>query len=342
MSAPSAQVTPSPVWLRSRGFDAMFVFGTAGLALVSGLVVVARPSLFGFLLFLDLWLLGYHHIFATMTRVGSDRRAVQEHRFLMTRLPFLVALGVWALLSIGEGAALAGVYFYWQWLHYTRQSYGVERMYWRKMHGGDAPRIDRLTWSAIYVLPFAGLLYRSVQGQDEFLGGKSLWIPVPRDLMLAVAAVAAVLTCAWLVREAAMSIRSRSISPHSLYVISHIVVFAVGYGLIKNVTHGWLVINMWHNAQYVMVVWMYNRGRFKSGVDPDHRLVSKLSQPGRAIQYFAISIGLSTVVYLFLGLGTALVAGTTVPALVYMSINFHHYIVDSFIWKTRKPQHQKN
>ena len=117
----------------------MFVAGTAGIALVSGLVV-ARPSLFGVVHFLDVWLLGYHHIFAPMTRVGSSRTAVREHHFLMTRLPLLVAVGVWGLLSIGSGAALSAVYFYWRRLHYTRQSYGVERMYGRKAHGGSAER----------------------------------------------------------------------------------------------------------------------------------------------------------------------------------------------------------
>ena len=340
LAAP-AEVEGAP-WLRSRSFDSVFVVGTASVALISGLIVAARPSLFGVVLFLDIWLLGYHHIFATMTRVGSSRNAIREHHFLMTRLPLLVAVGVWGLLSIGSGAALSAVYFYWQWLHYTRQSYGVERMYGRKAHGGNAPPMDRLTWSVIYVLPFSGLLYRSVQRQDEFLGGDAIWIPVPRQLMLATAAIAAVLTVIWLGREAVSSVRAHRVSPRSVYIVSHIAVFSVGYGLMADVTHGWLVINIWHNAQYVLVVWLYNRGRFKAGIDKKHSFVSGLSQPGRAVPYFAICIGLSAIVYLFLGFGTAIVAGTAVPAIIYMSINFHHYIVDSVIWKTRKPEHQEH
>ena len=65
-------VTPpieGPVWLRSRTSDSMFIAGTAGIALVSDLVV-ARPSLFGVVHFLDIWLLGYHHIFDPITRGG--------------------------------------------------------------------------------------------------------------------------------------------------------------------------------------------------------------------------------------------------------------------------------
>lgn len=333
--------TQAPVWLRNRSFDSVFLFGTAAAALLSGLVVVARPSLFATVLFLDIWLLGYHHIFATMTRVGSNRNAIREHRFLMTRLPVLVAAGVAALIVVGGGAAVAAVYFYWQWLHYTRQSYGVERMYWRKKHGGEAPPIDRTTWSVIYVLPFAGLLHRSWQGQNEFLGGDSMWIPVPRGLMLTGAAVAAALTVAWIVRTIAASVRARAVSAHSMYIMSHIVIFSVGYGLIEDVTHGWLVINVWHNAQYVLVVWMYNRGRFKNGIDPAHKFISGLSQPGNAVPYFAICVGLSALVYIGLGFGTAAFAGTAVPVLIYMSINFHHYIVDSVIWKTRKAEHRQ-
>ncbi len=336
--APSVAATP---WLRNRNFDLTFVVGTAAVALASGMIVVARPSLFGLILFLDIWLLGYHHIFSTYSRIADSRASLREHRFLTLQLPFLVLGGVGLLVGIGGTAALAAVYFYWQWLHYTRQSYGVERMYGRKEHGGQAPPSDRLMWSVIYVVPFAGLLHRSAQAQDEFLGGESWWIPVPSAAVVVGVAVAAAIALAWVGRESMRAMASRTISPHTLYVASHLVIFSVGYGLIEDVTHGWLVINVWHNAQYVLVVWMYNRGRYKNGVDPEHSFVSGLSQPGRVVPYFAISVGFAAIVYLFLGFGTALLAGTAAPALVYMSINFHHYIVDSVIWKTRKATHQQ-
>ncbi|MGH6921619.1 MAG: hypothetical protein ACREJ0_28440, partial [Geminicoccaceae bacterium] len=60
------QATVAPAgWLRSRSFDLGFIVGIAVLALGSGAIVVVRPNLFGFVLFLDLWLLGYQHVVAT-------------------------------------------------------------------------------------------------------------------------------------------------------------------------------------------------------------------------------------------------------------------------------------
>ncbi len=45
-------------------------------------------------------------------------------------------------------------------------------------------------------------------------------------------------------------------------------------------------------------------------------------------------------VLLALAIGS-LVAAVVAPILVYQTINFHHYIVDSLIWKVRKKPLQK-
>jgi hypothetical protein len=45
---------PPAAWLRSRSFELWFILGIAALALLSGAVVVARPSLFPLVLFLGI------------------------------------------------------------------------------------------------------------------------------------------------------------------------------------------------------------------------------------------------------------------------------------------------
>lgn len=127
-------------------------------------------------------------------------------------------------------------------------------------------------------------------------------------------------------------------------MLSHTAVFGVGYLAIPDIDHGWLAINMWHNAQYMLVVWMYNRNRFKAGISTEHRWLSTLSQPRNVAKYFGVTLGLTVVAYL--GLNSVLIAlpaSTLVLSLVaYQTINFHHYIVDSVIWKVRKPQIRSN
>jgi hypothetical protein len=128
-------------------------------------------------------------------------------------------------------------------------------------------------------------------------------------------------------------------------VISHHVIFLAGYLLIEDITIGWLVLNVWHNAQYILIVWCYNNNRFKSGVDEQHRFLSTISQTKNVVLYFAVCLGLSTIVYTLLGQasdGMESYSAVPVTLTVFMILNFHHYVVDGIIWKVRKPALQRN
>ena len=72
---------PSAGWLRGTAFDSIFIFGIAGVALLSGAAVLHEPKLFPAILVLDLWLLGYHHVVSTYTRLCFDRTSLQELSF---------------------------------------------------------------------------------------------------------------------------------------------------------------------------------------------------------------------------------------------------------------------
>jgi hypothetical protein len=47
-----------PGWLLDPRFDRHFIFTSAAIAILSGVLVAARPGLFVPVLMLDLWLLG--------------------------------------------------------------------------------------------------------------------------------------------------------------------------------------------------------------------------------------------------------------------------------------------
>jgi hypothetical protein len=90
----------------------------------------------------------------------------------------------------------------------------------------------------------------------------------------------------------------------------------------------------------MLVVWMFNRNRFKAGVHTEHRWLSTLSQPRNIAKYFGVTLGLTVVAYVGLNVVLVAVPAMTLPValIAYQTINFHHYIVDSVIWKVRKPQ----
>ena len=120
--------------------------------------------------------------------------------------------------------------------------------------------------------------------------------------------------------------------------MSHVAITVISYIVVTDVTRGWLFINIWHNAQYVMIVWMHNNNRFHQGVDPRHRFLSTISQRRHAPAYFLVCIGLATVLYLAVQQGLSLLANQMISASLvgYMIINFHHYIVDAIIWRRRR------
>jgi len=325
-------------WLRSVPYDLTLILGVALVALASGWAVVARPELFPVLLFLDLWLLGYHHVVSTFTRLAFDQQSFRSHRFLVLGLPFLVLGAVLAAGWLTGGWILSTTYLYWQWFHYTRQSYGIERVY-RRRAGGAVPGQERATRWMLYSVPLWGILYRSYQSPETFLGIELKTLPMPRELVLVAGAAALALSLWWLSTLVRSLAAGEPLRGHSLYLISHVVIFTVSYVLIEDLDHGWLVANVWHNAQYILFVWHFNANRFRQGVDSKSRLLSSLSQPKNLVWYFVTCLTISTVAYFGLDRALEMLAGrSTLPLflIAYQTINFHHYVVDGLIWKVRK------
>lgn len=324
-------------WLRSPAFDWTLIAGTTLLALVSGLAVAADPRLFGPILALDLWLLGYHHVVATFTRLAFDAHSFAEHRFLVTWLPLLVLAGV-LLTAVTVGTwALATLYLYWQWFHYARQSYGISQAYRRKATGVDIE--DGWSFQVLfYLVPLWGILHRSAQNPPNFLGFDLKVLPVSPLVADLVGWCAMGSVVYWLGLKAVAAWQGRLPVLHTLYVGSHYAVFITGYILIDHIDFGWLVLNVWHNAQYLLFVWLYNNSRFQGRIDERHRLLSILSQRENVVRYVLICLGLSTAIYASLRAGISLLPFAVLPALAvtYQTINFHHYIVDAIIWRRRK------
>src|SRR5215467_7467321 len=85
-------------WLRSLTFDSIYIFGTLSLATAAGSIVIGQPALFLTVFLLNGWLLGYHHVVSTFTRLTFDSESYRQNRFLIVWLPIFV-LGTVTLLS---------------------------------------------------------------------------------------------------------------------------------------------------------------------------------------------------------------------------------------------------
>ena len=323
-----------PGWLSGFAFDRHFIVTTAAIAILSGVLVSARPGLFLPVLLLDLWLLGYHHVVSTYTRLCFDRAAFRKYHVLVVAgLPATFAVVAFVGASAGI-AALATIYLYWQWFHYTRQSWGIAQAY-RRAAGGIADN-PHLAKAAFYLVPLWGILHRAHQAPDEFLGLPVMHPPVPGIAVDIVGILAVAALGWWAVTRVYLWRQNRLPAGHTLYMLSHFAVFYTGYIAIENIDAGWIALNIWHNAQYIAFVWLQNNKRFADGVKEagePARFLSWLSQRRNLWAYMGVCLAISTAVYA--GIQWS-VAGMAALMIVYQTINFHHYIVDAIIWRRPK------
>ncbi|MBL4790684.1 MAG: hypothetical protein JKY60_17105 [Kordiimonadaceae bacterium] len=326
------------------------IFGVLILAIMSGVIVLLNPALFIPVLFADLWLLGYHHVISTFTKLAGTAQDREDNKFLIYYLPFIVLGAVFSIQYLVGTWAIVTIYFFWQWYHYTRQSYGISTFYRHKSGVKNSSTPPRLDLAAIWAVPIWGVVHRCAQGWEKFLF-QPVWLPqIPlwADTVVGVAASAVLLW--WFVTKITDWSQGNLAYGSFFYVVSHHTAFYIGYIFIPDITFGWLVSNIWHNAQYILFVWLFNQNRFQSAETKEQSPVLHwLSQrnPFRTLAYFFVSIVLTTLLYNGLDMGvnwisgadTAKVAAFTI--ILYQTINFHHYIVDSRIWKARKKSHQK-
>lgn len=326
----------NPGFLLGTRFDSTFILGLPLFALASTMLVLAQPSLFPVVLAMDLWVFGYHHVIATYTRLCFDRESFGQHRFLLFWLPPIVLV---ATLAAGLGIGIwviSTVYLYWQWFHYARQSWGVAQIYRRKA----GKLIDEPLWLSqviFYLVPVWGILNRSFQQPATFIGVEVRALPVPGFLVDAVGIAAGLGVAIWCAMRVRMWLRGELPLAQTLYIASHFVMFTAAYVLIEDITYGWLAVNIWHNTQYLLFVWLFNNQKYRAGIDPKARLISTLSQTGSIARYFAVTLAITVIAYAGARYLLLDVMAIAVPIiLIYQTLNFHHYIVDSVIWKARK------
>src|SRR5439155_6830446 len=117
--------------------------------------------------------------------------------------------------------------------------------------------------------------------------------------------VLAALLAWWVVGRAAAWLRGEMPVAHTLYMASHFAMFIAAYLLIPNLDHGWLALSVWHSAQYLLFVWLWNHNRFRAGVDPEQLLLSGISQAHRGLRFYLACFAISTLFFGALLVGLA-------------------------------------
>jgi hypothetical protein len=330
--------------LLSPAFDHLLTTGLFVLACALGVTALSSPAALAGVVVLNLWLFAYPHVGSTYTRLVLDRASVPRHRWLLFALPPVVLAATIGVTALGGIVTLTTVYFVWQTYHYTKQSYGIARAY-RRARGGSPEGHDRLTDVVIFAFPLAGLAHRMHQRPTEFYWNPIRLPDVPGPIVWSLGAFAIGSLLVYLVRLAR---RGQSpFAPETRFVLSHVAITTISYLVVREITSGWLFINIWHNAQYLLFVYAFNARRFARGHEPAARVLSWVSQRNTGNEsrsrlpfYVALCLALGSGFYFFLGQTTAhfeTAWALPVVLVVHHAVNFHHYLVDAVIWKTARP-----
>lgn len=331
-------------YLRNPYFDYSFILGLPAIAIISASVVVLNPQLFGLVLILDLWLLGYHHVISTYARLASDWKSFSEHKELLLYLPIGIIAAVAVTIHFFGVWVITTLYLHWQWFHYTRQSEGIAKslcMKTKSDHGSKA-QLNRLVF---YLVPISSFLIMSSRGHETFLYAPVWVMPIPAELALLLGYFTLMLFVYWLFVQLKALYKSEIQFTYFAYLVSHHLIYLVAYVLITDITFGWLAINIWHNAQYILFVWHFNSSRHKAGFDKTKPIISYISQPHRWLIYFLSCVLATFIFYQSVGQIVSWLSPYSVlplAVIAYQTINFHHYVVDSVIWKLRKKSIQAN
>lgn len=300
-------------------------------ALFAGALALGSAPLMLAVLFVDTWFFANPHLVATYTRIRAISPAIRTHWFLIFVAPLLIAVILTVIALAYETAGLFAVYFAAQAFHVARQSYGIARRHELRPSG----RHQRLPCFLIHIFPLWGYLHRSAQAPGSFLG-YPIWLPpVPQELANSAGVVAVAAFLYWIWRLFKQKGQAQRNGPFNGFVFSHLLVSFIGYFWIGDITVGWLVVNVWHNIQYLIFV--HRQGRSGAhGPSPSRPSWPEMLKAtavffipcavlGAAVYGIANGVGQSL---LWLGFPTVLIA--------HFVLNFHHYLADSLIWKRRR------
>lgn len=330
-SACSHQVKAKGLLPAHPAFDAFFIFGVLALSLGFGAIASLSASTLIAIVWVDIWLFANPHVIATFTRIGACAADVRRHWFLIFVLPIVVLAGVLMTALAWDVAGLFTLYFIAQTWHVARQSFGIARAY--KRVDPSSFHSDRLAEALVYMLPAWGLLARCAQASDAFLG-YPIQLPSVSPVVAHAFGLTTVVCGAWWLQRRARAALARCFDwRHDGFVASHVCVSLAAYLWISDITVGWVIVNVWHNLQYLLFVWVQNvrrDGRTQAGWP---------ELGGRAARYAGVCLLSGAVLYQALDcIGTRLLwLGLPMVLVTHFVLNFHHYLVDGVIW--RRPGH---
>lgn len=322
-------------WLMGAGPDLMLVIATPALVI---------PALFGCLGLglataaqLNEWVMTFgaqgHHL-PGMMRAYGDRELFQRFRIRFIAAPLLLG-GACILCSLYQLQALIFLAFLWGVWHGALQTHGFARIYDAKSGGFDH-RTARL--DLILVLAAFGTIVLYAPGRMQFILQMlaSSGLPLPDPGLLSVLrqsslVITLLLGAAWVANALATWRQRRGPSlAKVLLLVSSIGTWAWVNLAVSNVLLALPLFEVFHDIQYLTIVWLFNRKRAESAAD--------LGRLNRRI-FTGGAMGVGLYVLLCLGYGALPPVGEVgsasygITSGLLAASQLLHFYYDGFIWK---------
>src|ERR671934_270815 len=279
-----------------------------------------------------------HHL-PGMIRAYGDRALFQRFRWRFICAPIFLVL-VCAAFSLWDLKGIVLVAFIWGVWHGMMQTYGFCRIYDAKV--GSFAELTRRLDFALCGIWFATAVLLSPQRMTDTLetyysaGGPFIPPELLRTAQQGLLAVALAVSGLFLANYVWAWVRGHRPSPVKLVLlVTSISFWWYCNNIVASVLVGVALFEVFHDVQYLSLVWIYNRKRVESdnSIGGFMRFVFRRSGSlvglyvglifaYGALGYFKSSIGVETIKRILTGVVTA-------SALL-------HFYYDGFIWKVRE------
>src|SRR5213082_3840343 len=279
-----------------------------------------------------------HHL-PGMIRAYGDRALFQRFKWRFIFAPIFLVV-VCAAFSIWDLKGIVLVAFVWGVWHGMMQTYGFCRIYDAKV--GSFAQLTRRLDFALCGIWFATAVLLSPQRMTDTLetyysaGGPFIPPALLRTMQQGLLAVALVVAGLFLANYVWSWIRGNRPSPVKLVLlVTSISFWWYCNNIVASVLVGIALFEVFHDVQYLSLVWIYNRKRVEtdSAIGGFMRFVFRRSGSlvgvyvglifaYGALGYFKSSVGIDVVKRILTGVVTA-------SALL-------HFYYDGFIWKVRE------
>ena len=338
-SASPASAKSSP-WILDRWRDLLLFVGTPVLLIPIFTAAQARWSAQDIFLFVGAFGAMGHHL-PGMIRAYGDRALFDRFKIRFVVAPLaILAVCVWS--SVYNIQAVQLVAMAWGIWHGMMQTYGFCRIYDAKASARAAARarVDLalcFAWFSAAVL-LSPMRFRTLFELYYESGGPVVPAMAVAAIRLAVVIALGLVTIAFLWRQWSDWRAARGASPVKItLLVSSIAFWWYCNNGVQNILVGIALFEVFHDVQYLAIVWIYNRARVErdKSIGGFMRFVFRRSGSligvyvGLVLAYGAIGFTHSAVTAEWIR--HTLIGVVTASALL-------HFYYDGFIWKVRETQ----